>query len=233
MTDSAPLKPNPHEPNPHGMVFSPVEVADHLNVSADALQRMSTRFARYLSAQTAQATPSYTSADIAALVAVQKLLAQGYDDEQINQSLTPLRKDNHKNGDQQEDEHALSALTHALSGREADMADDAFLPILSEILRTIVSNQEAILNAQGMMRDMTNVVVQDNFNLKDDNRKLRERMLEMERVVAEYQRREETRKERLEGRLRAVEGTVGALQQQLAQLVQLYRTQSKRSGWFG
>ncbi len=92
MTDSAPSQSNSHEPNLHEMVFSPDEVADHLNVSADALQRMSTRFARYLSAQAAQTAPAYTSADIAALVAVQKLLAQGYDDEQINQSLTPRAK---------------------------------------------------------------------------------------------------------------------------------------------
>src|SRR5690606_40696480 len=55
------------------------------------------------------------------------------------------------------------------------------------------------------------VVVQDNFNLKDENRKLRDRMLEMERALAEYQRREETRKERMEGRMRALEAMVGAL----------------------
>ena len=220
MTDGDPLKSSPNE-----IVFSPDEVADHLNVSADALDRMSVRFSRYLSAHVAGESPTYTTADIAALVAVQKLLAQGYNDDQVNRYLTPLRKDDGK--------HAPSALTHAADGQEARMADDAFLPALSEILNTIVSNQEALLNAQAMLREMANVVVQDNFNLKDDNRKLRERMLELERVLAEYQRREETRKERLEGRLRAVESTVGALQQQLAQLVQLYRTQSKRSGWFG
>ncbi len=113
------------------------------------------------------------------------------------------------------------------------MADDAFLPILSEILRTIVSNQEAILNAQGMMRDMTNVVVQDNFNLKDDNRKLRERMLEMERVVAEYQRREETRKERLEGRLRAVEGTVARAATTARPTRPALPHAEQTLGWFG
>ena len=81
--------------------------------------------------------------------------------------------------------------------------------------------------------NMIGVIVHDNFNLKDENRKLRERMLEMERALAEYQRREETRKERMENRLRALEGTVGALQQQVAQLVQLYRQQRKpRRGWF-
>jgi hypothetical protein len=55
-------------------------------------------------------------------------------------------------------------------------------------------------------------------------------MLEIERTLGEYQRREETRKERLESRLRALESTLGALQQQVAHWVQLQR--QKRRGWF-
>ena len=43
-------------------------------------------------------------------------------------------------------------------------------------------------------------------------------MLELERALAEYQRREETRKERMESRLRALEGTLAALQRRIAQL---------------
>lgn len=211
--------------SPQEMLFSAEEVADHLNLPADALLRMSVRYARYLSPNAAADSPSFTNADIAALVAVQKLLAQGYTDEQVNRYLTPLHRDGR--------DASPAAIPHTANGKDGPTADAAFLPVLTEILNTIVSNQEALLNAQATLREMANVVVQDNFNLKDDNRKLRERMLELERVLAEYQRREETRKERLEGRLRAVEGTVGALQQQLAQLVQLYRTQSKRGGWFG
>ena len=53
----------------------------------------------------------------------------------------------------------------------------------------------------------------------------------LERVLAEYQRREETRKERYENRLRALEGTVAALQQQIVQMVQVQR-QPKRRGWW-
>ena len=55
-------------------------------------------------------------------------------------------------------------------------------------------------------------------------------MLDLERTIAEYQRREELRKERLESRLRALETTTGGLQQQLAQLIQVIR--KKRRGWF-
>jgi regulator of replication initiation timing len=88
-----------------------------------------------------------------------------------------------------------------------------------------------MLNNQTSMREIVGVVVQDNFNLKGENRKLRERMLELERTLAEYQRREETRKERLESRLRALEGTVGGLQHQIAQIVQLLRKRRRRFFW--
>lgn len=216
MGDGESLQSNPHE-----AVFSFDEVADHLNVSGGALHRLSERFSRYLSDHATEATPTFTAADIAALVAVQKLLAQGYSDDQINKYLTPVRSANH--GD------AASALSSATDATDNGAGP---LPAIEEILNTIVSNQQAILNSQATLREMVNVVVQDNFNLKDENRKLRDRMLELERALAEYQRREETRKERIEHRLRALEGTVGALQQQLAQIVQFFRSQGKRGGWF-
>ena len=101
---------------------------------------------------------------------------------------------------------------------------------LRDVFSALADGQQAVLNNQASMREIIGVVVQDNFNLKDENRKLRERMLEMERTQAEYQRREETRKERLESRLRALEGTVGGLQQQIAQIVQVLR--KRRRGWF-
>ena len=212
--------------NPHEVVFSFDEVTDHLNVTGGALHRLSERFSRYLSFRVAEDKPTYTNADIAALVAVQKLLAQGYSDDQINKYLTPIRSSN----DTGNTDGAAPTLASSTDGEEAGTGS---APGVEEILNTIISNQQAILNSQAMLREMVNVVVQDNFSLKDENRKLRDRMLELERVLAEYQRREETRKERIEHRLRAMEGTVGALQQQLAQLVQIYRNQGKRGGWFG
>lgn len=103
--------------------------------------------------------------------------------------------------------------------------------MLGEMLSTVANSQQSMLNVQDSIREMLGVIAQDNFNLKHENRKLRERMLELERVISEHQRREETRKEMLEGRLRAVESTLSALQQQLAQLVQLQR-QRLRKNWF-
>ncbi|MEZ4661983.1 MAG: MerR family transcriptional regulator [Caldilineaceae bacterium] len=111
----------------------------------------------------------------------------------------------------------------------AATAVQPFGDMLGEMLGTVANSQQSMLNVQDSIREMLGVIVQDNFNLKSENRKLRDRMLELERALAEYQRREETRKERLEGRLRAVEGTLSAMQQQLAQLVQLQRQKAKRT----
>lgn len=111
----------------------------------------------------------------------------------------------------------------------AAAAVQPFGDMLGEMLGTVANSQQSMLNVQDSIREMLGVIVQDNFNLKSENRKLRDRMLELERALAEYQRREETRKERLEGRLRAVEGTLSAMQQQLAQLVQLQRQKAKRT----
>ncbi len=214
-------EPIPQEPIPEQVSFTFAEVASHLHLSPDTLQRLSRRFARYLGVRVdEEEEPRFTSADVAALVTVQKLLAQGYDDEQISRYLTPPLQVDGANLP------ARSVASLAVGAQE-------FPEAVNNLLNTIARSQQAVLNGQSAVRDMLGVVVQDNFNLKDENRKLRERMLELERVLAEYQRREETRKERMESRLRALESTVAALQQQVAQLVQLQRQQRRRRGWFG
>lgn len=227
MGEDRPSDADLHQSDAQAKAFSLAEVARHLDVSTDGLQRLRRRFARHLSPNAAAAdAPSFTTADIAALVTVQKLLAQGYDDEQIDAHLTPPQI-----------EEIPDDIPGPLLPAEVNAVDDeedSGLPqVVGDVLHTIVSSQQAVLNGQTNLRDMLNVVVQDNFNLKDENRKLRDRMLEMERVLAEYQRREETRKERMEGRLRALEATVAALQQQVSQLVQIQRQQQRRRGWFG
>lgn len=123
-----------------------------------------------------------------------------------------------------------TALTHEQQDDDQAISLSAD-QMLGEMLSTVANSQQSVLNVQDSIREMLNVIAQDNFNLKHENRKLRERMLELERVIAEHQRREETRKEMLESRMRAVEGTLSALQQQLAQLVQLQR-QRIRKNWF-
>ena len=150
-------------------------------------------------------------------------MSQGLPDEQVNAHLTPRRL-------VQEEPSAL-ALAHEQNRQLAEVKAGGLPQVLGDLLGTIASSQQSVLNSQSTLREMVGVVVQDNFTLKEENRRLRERMLELERVLAEYQRREETRKERLESRLRGLENTVAALQQQMAQLIQRQSQQPKRGWW--
>lgn len=220
MAEPTAARSNPAEPT-----FSATEVAYHLQVTADVLHSWNQRFARFLSTQANGQEPRYSNADVAALVIVQKLLEQGFDDQQVSERLTPKRL--------VRDETPTIGL-NSDQGRQLVEAKATLLPqALGDILSTIANSQQSVLNSQTTVREVMGVVVQDNFNLKEENRKLRERMLELERSLAEYQRREETRKERLESRLRALEGTMAAIQQQLAQVVQMQRQQAQRKrGWW-
>lgn len=205
--------------------YSATEVAYHLQVTADVLHSWNQRFARFLSTQANGQEPRYSTADVAALVIVHKLLDQGFDDQQIGEQLTPKRLVR---------DEAPTIGFNSDQGRQLVETKATLLPqALGDLLSTIANSQQSVLNSQTTVREVMGVVVQDNFNLKEENRKLRERMLELERSLAEYQRREETRKERLESRLRALEGTMAAIQQQLAQVVQMQRQQTQRKrGWW-
>ncbi len=48
-------------------------------------------------------------------------------------------------------------------------------------------------------------MVQDNFGLKEENAKLRDRMLELERELAEIRRLDKSKREALDARLRKLE----------------------------
>jgi len=207
--------------------FSLAEVASHLGITPALLADWQQRFGHLLSGNPGEGVMRYANADVAVLMAVQRLLEQGFDDSAIHQQLTPKRLP----------PKGSNAIT-PINNPTTIQVDDSGMPqVVADLLSTIANSQQTVLDSQSTVREIVNVVVQDNFNLKDENRKLRDRMLEMERALAEYQRREETRKERLEGRVRGLEQTVAALQQQVAQLVGVIRqqrqAQPRRRGWFG
>lgn len=208
--------------------YSLAEVASHLQIPLETLRQWNQRFTQFLGAEATTPVPRFTSADIAVLLTVQKYLDQGFADDEVRNRLTPKRIT----------PPAPTALAPAETHELLVTSDNLGLPqVVADLLSTIANSQQSVLHGQSAVREIVNVVVQDNFNLKDENRKLRDRMLEIERALAEYQRREETRKERLEGRVRGLEQTVAALQQQVAQLVGVLRQQrqqpARRRGWFG
>jgi hypothetical protein len=61
------------------------------------------------------------------------------------------------------------------------------------------------LGSQQANRELLTVVLQDNFNLKEENAKLRDRMLDLERDLVEMRRMDDLRRENLEARLQRIE----------------------------
>ena len=109
---------------------------------------------------------------------VQKLAEGGLSDEQVGERLTPKRIVR---------EEAPSLALSAEQGRQMVDAKATLLPqALGDMLSAIANSQQSVLNSQSTVREVVGVVVQDNFSLKEENRKLRDRMLELERVLAEY-----------------------------------------------
>jgi regulator of replication initiation timing len=79
------------------------------------------------------------------------------------------------------------------------------MTVLADTLHTVADGQQLLLGSQQANRELLTVVLQDNFNLKQENAKLRDRMLELERDLISTRRREDTQRRNLEARLRRVE----------------------------
>ena len=114
-----------------------------------------------------------------------------------------------------------------LPAAEAETADAVMLTtepeettalVVTASLHSLADAQRAILNGQQANRDLIGVVVQDNFNLKAENQRLRDRMLSLERDLTELRRRDEARREGTEARLQATEAAVNTLLEQVQRL---------------
>jgi hypothetical protein len=79
------------------------------------------------------------------------------------------------------------------------------MTILSDTLHSVSDGQQLLLGSQQANRELLTVVLQDNFNLKEENAKLRDRMLELERDMVEIRRHEAARRDSMEARLRRME----------------------------
>ncbi|MCB0193289.1 MAG: MerR family transcriptional regulator [Anaerolineae bacterium] len=77
------------------------------------------------------------------------------------------------------------------------------LNFLTNTLTTLSDSQKSVLNSQAANRELMGVLLQDNFNLKEENNRLRERILEVERDVARSRQEDEWRREALRQELEA------------------------------
>jgi DNA-binding transcriptional MerR regulator len=183
----------------------------------------------------------YTEGDVATLLHVKSLLDQGwtYDQvaDQLRQSaLSPNSHDGPPAGlqdarsddlddelpdggapDPDEDDRpgGESLMVAGQSGTGGNQLPVEALPPAVQFLRdavhAVTDTQQIILNSQQASRDLLGVMIQDNLNLKGENTSLRERMLDMERELAEMRRRHADYRERMETRVRVLEDAVANL----------------------
>jgi DNA-binding transcriptional MerR regulator len=190
----------------------PNEVATQLQVSPSTLRRWSNEFADYLSDAAGRphsasggqmAHRRYTDDDLETLMNVKALLAEGQTYVQVARRLEALRMRQTSDDAPAEDETGeVTALAPSLL--DASPVAPA-VTVLADTLHTVADGQQLLLGSQQANRDLLAVVVQDNFGLKEENAKLRDRMLELERELAEIRRLDASRRESMEARIHRME----------------------------
>ena len=209
-------------------------VAQELDISLASLRRWSDEFTDYLS-RGAGVTKSrnhrrYSAADVETLTFIKELMSDGLTYEQVRQELNgrsvisvesdliekletgPNKGMGTRLEDSDEaddpDENDDTALITTANG-----ADSPAIAFLTNTLSTLADSQKSILNSQAANRELLGVLLQDNFNLKDENNRLRERILEVERDLAqnrqEEERRRETLRQELESKINAANQLAG------------------------
>jgi DNA-binding transcriptional MerR regulator len=180
----------------------PNEVATKLQISPSTLRRWSNEFADFLSDtggrpqgddESKGAHRRYTDEDLETLMTVKGLLTEGLTYLQVGKRLEALRLGRPIDSAELDD------------GGSPVTALGPSLRVLADTLHTVADGQQLLIGGQLANRELLTVVLQDNFSLKEENAKLRDRMLELERDMVELRRVEEVRRENLEGRLRRLE----------------------------
>ena len=194
----------------------PSEMAAQLQISPSTLRRWSNEFGDYLSdtAGRPEAAPSggtthrrYTDEDLETLMSIKGLLAEGLTYVQVARRLEILRLRRAASGEAvDEDGQRITVLGPSM---QEPRAIAPAISVLADTLHTVADGQQLLLGSQQANRDMLTVLLQDNFRLKEENGKLRDRMLELERDLSEIRRQESARQESLEARLRDLEAQAG------------------------
>lgn len=181
---------------------TPHAVAQQLNIPLNQLKRWTREFAAQLSASAVgSANYRYTPADIKKLQAIKELLTHGKSAAEVTLHLkSAAATDNH-----QHDPVAPTIVTAVEHGQALASAEQQAALVLRDMLQGFAAGQEAILNSQQTNRNLLGVVIQDNFNLKEENTRLRERMLKLEQELSDLRTQQQDERHLTELRLRQLE----------------------------
>lgn len=223
---------------------SPQAVAKELGISSATLRRWSDEFADYLSREAGPGDGRnqrrYTDSDMATLVVIKELVNDGMTYEQVRQKLNGRfamsaepdteqeeLKDSLDNSDVTDIEEIRDVAEESAEQDEnralvtPNEEESPAIAFLTNTLTTLSDSQKSILNSQAANRELLGVLLQDNFNLKEENNRLRERILEVERNIAQSRQEDEWRREALRQEL---EGKIAGASQLAAEAVATARS---------
>jgi DNA-binding transcriptional MerR regulator len=173
------------------------EIASELAISAQTLKNWTKEFAGFLTAPSPSADGSrrFTADDTTVLKRIKDHLAAGLTFEETGEE---LRGEGYADGLEGDVPPSALAVTSAQQG----------FSVLTDTLRAMIENQQTIQNSLQVNRNLLGVIIQDNFNLKEENAKLRERMLKLEQDLGELKRRDSDYRLYLEQRINQLEGAL-------------------------
>lgn len=175
------------------------EVTAELAVSAQTLKNWTKEFGAFLSAASATADGSrrYTSEDTTVLKQIKEHLAAGLT---FEETADELKNAGYADGAEGKQPQSAIAVTSAQQG----------FSVLTDTLRAMIENQQTIQNSLQVNRNLLGVIIQDNFNLKEENAKLRDRMLKLEQQLAEAKKSDSDYRLYLEQRITHLDSALRA-----------------------
>jgi DNA-binding transcriptional MerR regulator len=210
----------------------PAKVARELGVSPSTLRRWSQQFGDFLSPEAGNpslqstgriAHRRYDSTDVETLERVRSLMQEGLTAEEIRTRLVPdvapeAQPETVDDNDGMEEEALSEILADDSLALVLDTEDKAALDIgrlVSNTMASLSDSQKIILGGQQTAKQLLGVLLQDNFNLKEENVRLRERMVDTERRVYEMKRELDENRSVERDRMRQMEAHLFDLQRRL------------------
>ena len=169
------------------------DAASELTVSANTLKRWAKDFEQFLSpSATSNGARRFTPEDVTVLRRVKDQLSDGLSTDEVIEMF-------------QAEGLGETNPSTALATRDAPGTQAAGFVVLTDTLRAMIENQQAIQNSLQVNRNLQGVIIQDNFNLKEENMKLRERMQRVEQELEDLRQRDVDHRMMLEQRLAQLE----------------------------
>jgi len=172
------------------------DAAAVVEISPTVLRRWLDEFSDFISTDAVSpadgADLRFSEADISLLKKAKAQMDEGLSFEQVRRQF--------KSDPPTEDEPESPPKQLVSAQEETAMAAMSYF---SEIVDELNKGQLSVLNSQAANRELMGVLIQDNFNLKEENKRLRERMLDVERHVSQLRREEISRRESLRQEIEA------------------------------